>query len=723
MAIEILKKIWPEWTLGKRIGGGAYGVVYEAIRNEYGVENHAAIKIISIPASEAEVDYLLSEGMDMTATRTHLQTIVQDFVNEIRLMLSLEGRPNVVNVKDYKVVEKKGELGWYIFILMELLIPFSVYTCDKKLSEREVIKLGYDICTALETCAEENIIHRDIKPGNILVHKNGTFKLGDFGIARKLENMAGGLSQRYTPKYMAPEVATSRYYDGRVDIYSLGIVLYELLNEKCIPFQPNKQINYFADIEQAVNRRNSGEAIPAPSEASPAMANLILRACAYDPDMRFSSATEMKRALVSVANGTYQNVAVSNLDRPTSARKEPINHDQTTVVRKAPAASSQRTGPSVNTFGNATKKKPIFPAIIAIMLVTVILVGAKNFVIPKLIDNYLSNVSNENSVETTSKNSDYQNNPDESSDSINEQNESYAATETERLTDNSQPQNLLAACPPYELVFCYTPDIITMAGEKYSNGISFRTDLQSFALFNLGADYAKFSFDVGHIDGKSMEPAVLNIYLDKELSFSTDLYGEMLPTHYELLINGAKQMKIEMKGRSQNAWIESYGIVNMEIIGSTNIDNTPINENNQQPIKEKLMEVCPPYETNYGYYSANRDVKDGSNIFYMSGEPYTNGFKLDINRTNTTQAIFNIKGEYNMLEFDLGHVDETGGDILNLRIILDGIIKEHIVVNYTDLVTHYAIDISGVQQLMIEGTGQNATMWGSHYGLANITVS
>ena len=385
MPINILKKIWPEWSIGKRIGGGAYGTVYEASRNEYGVENHAAIKIISIPASEAEIDTLRSEGLDMQATRTHFQTIVNDFVNEIRLMVSLEGRPNIVNVKDYKVVEKKGEFGWHIFILMELLTPFAVYTCDHQMTEAEVIKLGCDICTALETCAEEKIIHRDIKPGNILVHKSGDFKLGDFGIARKLENMTGGLSQRYTPKYMAPEVATSMYYDERVDIYSLGIVLYELLNGRRIPFQPNKQINSLADIENAVRRRNSGEALPAPCNASPAMADLILRACEYDPNMRFSTATEMKKALQSVANGTYK-ISANKMDRTRSVQKPAESYDSTWSVRKAPAASNRKSDPAVNTFGSAQKKKSKLPAVLSVVLVLALLVGAGAFLVKMNMD-------------------------------------------------------------------------------------------------------------------------------------------------------------------------------------------------------------------------------------------------------------------------------------------------------------------------------------------------
>ena len=337
---DILKQVWPEWKIVNRIGGGAYGTVYEAVRRDYDVESRAAIKIISVPKNQSEIDTLRTEGMTPEASKTYLHCLVNNFVNEIRLMISLEGSPNIVDVKDYRVVEKTDELGWNIFIRMELLTPFYVYTCDKKLSESDVIKLGCDICTALETCAEQNIIHRDIKPGNILVNKKGDFKLGDFGIARKLENMTGGLSQKYTPKYMAPEVAISPNYDSRVDIYSIGIVLYEQLNKGRIPFQVEKQISTPSDIENAIRRRNASEPLPAPCDASPAMADLILRACAWDPNMRFASATEMKQALMSVADGTYL--------------------DKTWTARKAPAAFDQGCTPAVNTFDAPCRKRRNF---------------------------------------------------------------------------------------------------------------------------------------------------------------------------------------------------------------------------------------------------------------------------------------------------------------------------------------------------------------------------
>lgn len=371
MAIDILQNAWPEWKIEKQLGKGSYGVVYKAVRQDHHVESHAAIKVISIPSDSSEIDSLRSEGLDLDATRTYLQEVVNDFVSEIQLMESLKGIQNIVSVEDYKVVEKTDTLGWDIFIRMELLTPFNTYICDKMLDEKEVIKLGCDICTALDICSKRNIIHRDIKPENIFVNDFGYFKLGDFGIARKLENMTGGLSQKGTPYYMAPEVANSNNYDARVDTYSLGIVLYRLLNKNHLPFlDTEKQLLNPNERRRSVDRRLQGEPLPAPCDASLAMANLIFRACAFDPDQRFVSAAEMKQALLNVSNGTYH-VWASDLDKTTSVRRAASDYNQTITVRKTPASE----GKTVDTFGDKSKSSHWLEVIAVLLVVAIFIVG------------------------------------------------------------------------------------------------------------------------------------------------------------------------------------------------------------------------------------------------------------------------------------------------------------------------------------------------------------
>ncbi len=296
--------VWPEWEFVRQIGRGAYGTVYEAVRlDEFQVESRAAIKVISIPQDDAELDTLRTEGLDYNASKNYMRKVVDAFVGEVKLMITFKGVPNILSVEDYKVVERENEIGWDISIRMELLTPLYSYISDKSLTEREVAQLGCDICSALEVCAKKNVIHRDIKPGNIFINDFGSYKLGDFGIARQMESMTTELSRKGTGSYMAPEVEKGLPYNTTVDIYSLGLVLYLLLNKNRLPFlDPDKQILTPNDREMAIRRRLDGEKLPPPCDASQQMAQIILSACAYDPKRRFASATAMKNALQTITN-------------------------------------------------------------------------------------------------------------------------------------------------------------------------------------------------------------------------------------------------------------------------------------------------------------------------------------------------------------------------------------------------------------------------------------
>ena len=213
------------------------------------------------------------------------------------------------------------------------------------------------LLSALQLLQSKNIIHRDIKPENIFVNDFGYFKLGDFGIARKMVNITNGLSQKGTFNYIAPEVANSREYDARVDIYSLGIVLYRLLNGNRLPFLDTQpQILDLNERGNAVSRRLNGEILPAPCDASPAMSDIILRACAYEPDMRFSSATEMKNALMSVANGTYK-ISEGDLDRTKSVHRVAASNVTTSDVNKKAVEPEQKSVLDVNSFDSKAKKR------------------------------------------------------------------------------------------------------------------------------------------------------------------------------------------------------------------------------------------------------------------------------------------------------------------------------------------------------------------------------
>ncbi len=370
MGSDILSGVWPEWQVVKKLGQGAFGTVYEAVRRDHNMESRAAIKVISIPQNESEIASLRSEGLTMDNAATYLKGIVDDFVGEIRLMESFKGVQNIVSVEDYKVVGKQGTPGFDIYIRMELLKPFNEFICNHVLNEQEVIKLGCDICTALELCEKRNVIHRDIKPENIFINSFGDYKLGDFGIARTLENATGGLSRKGTYFYIAPEVEKGTKYDRRADLYSLGLVLYRLMNRNCLPFLNAAQLMNPNERMTAVRRRLGGEPLPTPSDASSGMAKVIRIACAYEPNKRYASASEMKKALMGVANST---TGYNKSDLDETVLDETVLDESMSDLK----ASEEPPRKDIGTFG--VKEKPDRKKFTAIALAAVVVIGAAVF--------------------------------------------------------------------------------------------------------------------------------------------------------------------------------------------------------------------------------------------------------------------------------------------------------------------------------------------------------
>ena len=311
MKMVDLSEIWPEWTVEKVIGYGSYGTVYKAVRCDY-IKSEAAIKVISVPKTDEELDSLCEEGLDIEQSRTYYREIVDGFIQEIELLRKLRGSQNIVSMEDYKVVERTDRVGWEIYIRMELLMPLKSWLADKSmadgsLTEADIVRLGKDICTALEICEKNHIIHRDIKPENILVSANGDFKLGDFGVARKLASTNSSLSVQGAWPYMAPEVAMHQKYDARVDIYSLGLVLYQLLNKNKLPFLDiEKVINSPLERQEALNRRLSGEKLPKPKYGSEWLSSIVLKACAFQAGDRYRNVSELKNALSGVTRRWWQ---------------------------------------------------------------------------------------------------------------------------------------------------------------------------------------------------------------------------------------------------------------------------------------------------------------------------------------------------------------------------------------------------------------------------------
>ena len=287
---------WPDWEVTKVIGRGGFGTVYEIQKDVFGKKEYAALKVLSIPESAEEVDELYSRGYDEESISAHFKGYLEDIIGEYSIMVDLKGHANIVYCDEVKYVQHDDGIGWDIFIKMELLKPLNKIS-STEYSEEEVIRLGKDLCNALIYCNQQNIIHRDIKPQNIFVSRNGSYKLGDFGVAKVSDKTMSG-TKIGTYEYMAPEVYRAQRYGSRVDIYSLGLVMYWMMNQKCTPFLPlPPQIPTSSEKENARNRRLDGEQLPPPVNGSDKLKAIVLKACAFDPQNRYASAQDMLNAL------------------------------------------------------------------------------------------------------------------------------------------------------------------------------------------------------------------------------------------------------------------------------------------------------------------------------------------------------------------------------------------------------------------------------------------
>ena len=339
--------VFSNWRLVRELGSGSYGTVYEAHReDDYGVYK-SAIKIITIPKNQNELTSVRAMGMDDASATAYFKGFVDRVAQEFSLMARLQGNTNIVGYYDHDAIPHSNGMGWDVIIRMELLTPLLKHVVDHKMQNNDIVKMGIDICKALEICQKQNIIHRDIKPENIFVSEHKDYKLGDFGIARTLEATTGA-TKAGTYNYMAPEIYKELPYNMTVDIYSLGIVLYQLLNNGRTPFLPPypTPIRY-TDNDEALRLRMSGAKMTSPQNADEQLARIVLKACAYNPEERYTRPEQMRRELEEILH----------MMPPIDETQEQAQ--STGESGYVPDTSAQISGGTVGMYGN--REEPAAP--------------------------------------------------------------------------------------------------------------------------------------------------------------------------------------------------------------------------------------------------------------------------------------------------------------------------------------------------------------------------
>jgi serine/threonine protein kinase len=268
-----------------QIGEGGMARVYKAYQPS--MERYVALKVL--PSSFAEDPQFVSR-----------------FIREARTIAALEHR-NILPVIDF------GEERGITYMAMRFVEGGTLKELLSKgrLNLHDCVDLITQICSALDYAHRRGVIHRDVKPSNVILDGEGAAYLMDFGIAKvvgKGADLTATGAAIGTPAYMAPEQAMGGDIDGRTDIYALGIMLYEMVVGR-VPFQ--------ADTPMAVLMAHLRDPLPLPRELDPTISEsvevVIIKALAKEPADRFQKANEMADAFRKAVHATVQNIESSTL--------------------------------------------------------------------------------------------------------------------------------------------------------------------------------------------------------------------------------------------------------------------------------------------------------------------------------------------------------------------------------------------------------------------------
>ena len=289
--IKIGMMIVERYEILEKIGTGGMSDVYKA--KDHKLNRFVAVKVLKQEFSENA-----------------------NFVSKFRVEAQAAAglmHPNIVNVYDV------GEENGIYFIVMELVegITLKKYIEKKaRLSVKEAISIAIQVSMGIEAAHNNHIIHRDIKPQNIIISKEGKVKVTDFGIAKAATSNTITSNVMGSVHYTSPEQARGGYSDEKSDIYSLGITLFEMLTGR-VPFNGETTV--------AIAIKHIQEELPSPREFVPeipvSVEQIVFKCCQKSPDRRYQSMGELIHDLKqSLLNPDSDFVKISNPDEEASTR-------------------------------------------------------------------------------------------------------------------------------------------------------------------------------------------------------------------------------------------------------------------------------------------------------------------------------------------------------------------------------------------------------------------
>ena len=294
-----------------------------AMENE--TDEKYIVKVISIPASPSQMDALLLTGAypDEASVLSYFSDLTELVLEEINTLDSLAEQEGFITFCNHQVETMEDGKGFDIYLLSKYRRTLERHFKRHTFTHLDGLNLGLDLCAALSVCRRSGYLYVDLKPSNIYVTEQQQYRIGDLGFLRLDGLKYASLPEKYMSTYTPPEISDAfSALNETMDVYAAGLILYQVYNNGVLPF--NDEVK-------------PGDELPAPAYADAEMSQIILKACAANPEDRFQDPIALGQAIVGYMqrNGASDAPIVPAPaeepveEIPEEEAKQPVNAEQT----------------------------------------------------------------------------------------------------------------------------------------------------------------------------------------------------------------------------------------------------------------------------------------------------------------------------------------------------------------------------------------------------------
>ena len=301
---QLFDPVFGDWYTETQLGSGTDGKAFTIVRtDETGKKHRAVLKTIRVGDYRNEKKSFNTIGdrpAKPTKEERQHQKIIRNITENIDIIRQTDGGKHFVKYEEWEKRQTSDGKGTLILIRLEEMRSLADLLTQFSLTRDETLRLGISVCRSLIRCRDFGYIYPNLKPENILFDRKGVCKLGDFGSFSCLEPAKSSIAFKRTQYYAAPEYITTGKINCTADTYSLGLVLYTLINRGRLPFtEPYPQELTIGSFDRSRENRIAGVAFPPPALYDEALCRIIGKACARKPEDRYLSPKQMLQDLES----------------------------------------------------------------------------------------------------------------------------------------------------------------------------------------------------------------------------------------------------------------------------------------------------------------------------------------------------------------------------------------------------------------------------------------